>query len=41
MVALAQAQQSMEPIARDTTRSKYASLAAVDRAIRKHYTAAG
>jgi hypothetical protein len=45
MAALAQAQQEMEPIARDlrndTTKSKYASLAAVDRAIRPHYTKHG
>jgi|SRR6516162_745690 hypothetical protein len=45
MAALVQAQQEMEPIARDmkndTTRSKYASLAAVDKAIRPHYTKQG
>jgi hypothetical protein len=45
MVALAQAQQEMEPVLRDmsndTTRSKYASLASVDRAIRPHYTKHG
>jgi hypothetical protein len=45
MVALAQAQQAMEPIARDlrneSTKSKYASQAALDRAIRPHYTKYG
>ena len=45
MAALVAAQAEMEPIARDlsntTTKSKYASLAAVDRAIRPHYTKHG
>ena len=45
MAALAKAQQAMEPIARDlrndSTKSKYASLAAVDKAILPHYTAHG
>jgi len=45
MSALAQAQQDMEPIARDmentTTASKYASLAAITSAIRPHYSKHG
>ena len=45
MGALVKAQGGMEPIAKDmrneTTKSRYASLAALDRAIRPHYLAAG
>ena len=45
MAALVKAQRDMAPIARDmdnpSTKSRYASLAAVDRAIRPAYTAAG
>ena len=45
MAALVKAQQAMAPIARDmdnpATKSRYASLAAIDRAIRPHYTKAG